>query len=84
MTVEAAQGRELTKDMRRSSGSFELVLSPLLFALVGFGLDRLLGTVPLFTTLFAVMGFGGACVRLYFGYQLEMDEQEKGKPWAKQ
>lgn len=82
--MEASQGRELTSQMRRSTGSFELVLSPLLFALVGFGVDSLLGTVPLFTTLFAVMGFGGACVRLYYGYQLEMDEHEKDKPWAKQ
>ena len=69
--------------MRRSTGSYELVVSPLLLALIGFGLDRVLGTVPLLTAAFAVVGFAGACVILYYRYRNDMDEHEVGKPWAK-
>jgi F0F1-type ATP synthase assembly protein I len=81
--VDASQRREFNEQMQRSSGSFELVLSPLLLALIGFGLDRWLGTVPMLTVLFAVVGLAGACVKLYYGYKLEMDHHEAGTPWAK-
>ncbi|MCU0267377.1 MAG: AtpZ/AtpI family protein [Acidimicrobiales bacterium] len=79
-----SQRGELTKDFRRSSGSFELVMSPLLFALIGFGLDRWLGTVPVLTILFAVVGFAGAAVKLYYAYKFEMDRHEAEATWAKQ
>lgn len=73
---------EFSKGLRRGAGSYELVLSSALLALVGFGLDRLLGTLPLFVTIFAVVGFAGACVKLYFGYKHEITEQEQGAPWT--
>lgn len=81
--MDASQRREFNEQMRRSSGSYELVLSPLLLALLGYGIDRWLGTVPVITVLFAVIGLAGACVKLYYGYKLEMDQHEAGTPWAK-
>lgn len=81
--MDASQRREFNDQMQRSSGSFELVMSPLLLALIGYGLDRWLGTVPVLTVIFAVVGFAGACVKLYYGYRVEMDEHEAGAPWAK-
>jgi F0F1-type ATP synthase assembly protein I len=69
--------------MHKSTGSYELVLSPLLLALIGYGLDRWLGTVPLLTVAFAVLGLVGACIKIYYGYLSEMDEHEKDAPWAK-
>jgi F0F1-type ATP synthase assembly protein I len=71
----------MTKDMRRSTGSFELVVSPILLALIGFGIDRLLGTGAVFVTIFAVVGFAGASVSLYYGYKTEMDKHESEAPW---
>lgn len=73
---------EFSKGLRRSSGSYELVFSSALLALIGFGLDRWLGTLPLFVTIFAVVGFSGACVKLYYGYKVEMDKHEQGAPWT--
>jgi F0F1-type ATP synthase assembly protein I len=81
--VAASQRRELTQQMHKSTGSYELVLSPLILALIGYGLDRLFGTLPLFTVVFGVLGLVGACIKIYFGYVTEMDEHEKDAPWAK-
>ena len=73
---------EFSKGLRRSSGSYELVFSSAILALIGFGLDRWLGTLPLFVTIFAVVGFSGACVKLYYGYKVEIEKQEQGAPWT--
>ncbi len=69
--------------MNRSTGSYELVVSPLILALIGYGLDRWLGTLPLFTILFAVVGLVGACIKIYYGYTSEMDQHDAEGPWAK-
>ena len=80
--MAASQRRELTQQMHKSTGSYELVLSPLILALIGFGLDHLFGTLPLFTIIFGLLGLIGACIKIYFGYVAEMDEHEKDAPWA--
>ena len=69
--------------MHRTTGGFELVFSPLLLALVGYGLDRLLGTLPLFTIVFAVVGLAGAVAKMYFTYRYEMEQHEANGPWAR-
>ena len=78
-----SQGRELTKSMHRSSGSYELVLSAVILAGLGFLIDRSFGTLPIFTAIGAVLGFGGAAVKLYYQYKAEMEEHEAKGPWAK-
>lgn len=75
--------RELTEQMHRTTGGYELVFSPLLLALIGYGIDRLLGTVPLFTVTFAVLGLIGAVTKLYFSYRSEMERHEAAGPWAR-
>jgi len=69
--------------MYRQAGGWELALAPVLCALIGYGLDRLFGTVPVITVVFAVLGLVGAVVRLYYGYDAEMKEHEKSGPWAR-
>jgi len=69
--------------MHRTTGGFELVFSPLLLALVGYGLDRLLGTLPLLTIVFAVVGLAGAVAKMYFTYRYEMEQHEANGPWAR-
>jgi F0F1-type ATP synthase assembly protein I len=79
--VTETRSNDFSRYMRRSTGSYELVLSPVLLALIGFGIDRLLGTGPVFVTIFAVVGFAGASVKLYFGYKTEMELHESEAPW---
>lgn len=81
--MAVSQRREITDQMNRSAGGFELVLSPLILALVGFGIDKLFGTVPLFTVLFAVLGLIGVVVKIYYNYRAEMEAHEAEGPWAR-
>jgi F0F1-type ATP synthase assembly protein I len=81
--VNVSQRRELTKEMHRTTGGYELAFSPLLLALIGFGIDKLLGTLPLFTIAFAVLGLVGAVTKIYFQYRTEMEHHEANGPWAK-
>jgi len=81
--VKVSQRRELSEQVHRTTGGFELVFSPLLLALVGYGLDRLFGTVPVFTIIFAVIGLAGAVIKLYYTYRLEMEQHEANGPWAR-
>lgn len=81
--VGDSQRRDITKQMHRTTGGYELVFSPLLLALIGYGLDRLLGTLPLLTIVFAVLGLAGAVTKLYFTYRSEMEQHEAAGPWAR-
>lgn len=82
--MTTSQRRELTQQMGRTTGGYELVFSPLLLALIGYGLDRLLGTLPILTITFGVLGLVGAVTKMYFSYRSEMERHEANGPWAKQ
>lgn len=82
--MTTSQRRELTQQMGRTTGGYELVFSPLLLALIGYGLDRLFGTVPVLTIIFGVLGLIGAVTKMYFTYRSDMEQHEANGPWAKQ
>jgi F0F1-type ATP synthase assembly protein I len=63
---------ELTRQLNRSHGSFELVVSPLILGLIGWWIDGKAGTGPLFVILLAVMGVLGAIVKIYYEYRANM------------
>ena len=81
--MAVSQKRDLTQQMGRTTGGYELAFAPFLLALIGYGLDRLVGTVPVFTILFAVLGIAGAVVKIYFQYRNEMEQHEASGPWAR-
>ncbi len=53
----------------RSHGSFDLVFAPVLFALVGLGIDGLLGITPILTITFTLVGIIGAFAKLFYAYR---------------
>jgi len=55
--------------MNQSAGSFELVLSAVIFGLFGLWLDGQFGIRPWLTIIFTVLGFIGACASMYYRYQ---------------
>jgi F0F1-type ATP synthase assembly protein I len=61
--------------------ALSLVVGPVLFGLVGWLIDRALGTGPLFVLALGLFGFLGAVVALYYRYQAAMARDEEGKPW---
>ena len=81
--MNVSQRRELTQQMSRTTGGYELVFSPLLLALIGYGLDRWIGIVPVLTVSFAVLGLVGAVTTVYCRYRAEMEEHEANGPWAR-
>lgn len=81
--MEPSQRREFTQEMGKSTGSYELVLSPVLFSLLGYLIDRWLGTLPVFTVLLAVVALVAVSVKIYFAYKHDMEEHDANGPWAK-
>lgn len=68
--VDLNQKREFSDGLfAQSHGSFELVLAPVLFALVGFGIDGLLGITPVLTITFTLLGMVGAFAKLVYAYR---------------
>ena len=63
------------------SQALSLVVGPVVFAFVGFLLDRALGTGPVFLVALGIFGFLGAVLALYFRYQAAVARDDEGKPW---
>lgn len=60
---------------------FELALTLVVMGAIGWGIDHLAGTYPLFIIIFSVLGFAGVTVKLFIGYDLEMREHSAGAIW---
>ena len=62
--------------------AFELAVTPLIFALPGWGLDRWLGTGPIFALLFGLFGLAGVVAKTYYEYAARMDAEQAALPGA--
>jgi F0F1-type ATP synthase assembly protein I len=81
--VDVSQRRELNDGLfHRSSGSFELVLAPLLLALLGLWIDHKIGTTPIFTIVFAVAGLAGVVLKTYYVYRASIDAMRRDRASA--
>ncbi len=65
------------------TAAFELVLTPALFAVFGYFLDRWLGTSPLFVLLLAGIVVVYEVWKLWFNYTARMQELEAALPDAR-
>jgi F0F1-type ATP synthase assembly protein I len=65
------------------SRAVELVVTPLIFGLLGYALDRGLGTVPVFAVVLSLFALCGMGVRVWFSYDHAMRAHEAAGPWAK-
>lgn len=81
-TESNTKTHETTKQLNRSSGSFELAFAPVILGLLGLWLDRTVGTTPLFVISFSILGFLGTGIKLYFAYRYEMAEIEADVAWV--
>jgi ATP synthase protein I len=57
----------------------ELVSGMLLGLSIGYGLDYVFGTIPIFLIIFSLLGFAGG-VRTMMGTAREMNEKSAGPP----
>jgi F0F1-type ATP synthase assembly protein I len=65
------------------SQAVELVTAPLLFALLGWFLDRHFGTGPVLAITLGLLGVVGVAARSYYWYKAEIERAEEGKPWTR-
>lgn len=63
------------------TNAFEIAMVPLVFAGLGWLLDRSAGTGWVLTTAFAVVGLAGTFVKLYYRYDHDMQQLEKAGSW---
>jgi hypothetical protein len=82
--VDLRQRQELNRGFGDGlARAFELAVTPVVFGFIGFGIDRLLGIQPVFTSALAVLAVIGMFIRLWYGYDLEMRRHESEGKWAK-
>ena len=53
--------------------AIEIVVTPLIFAAAGFGIDTWLGTRPVFTALLGIVAFAGKVAGEWYRYSSRMD-----------
>ena len=61
----------------------EIVATPVLLGFIGALVDGWLGTRPAFTLGLAVFGVCGIFVKLWLGYDREMQQHEAEGPWSR-
>ncbi|NNE72078.1 MAG: AtpZ/AtpI family protein [Acidimicrobiales bacterium] len=71
--MSESQWSEVNNALWRGHGGFELTLSPLLFGLLGWWIDRRLDTTPIFVITLAVLALVGVIVKIVFTYRYQMD-----------
>lgn len=74
----------LTEQLHSSNGSVELVLSAVLFGLVGLWVDSKIGTTPIFFLVFTLLGFVGAGISVYYRYRSDIARLEAQRDSARQ
>jgi F0F1-type ATP synthase assembly protein I len=83
--ARVAENRELYSNASDAyTLAFELVLTPLLLALVGHFIDRAAGTGVVFALVFGIIGLLGVSYRAYLAYTARMKQLSEGKPWEQQ
>ena len=63
--------------------SFELVVTPMVFIAIGYGLGTLFGARPVVTFAFGAFGVLGTIVRTLLGYDTEMRRHEQEGRWSR-
>ena len=63
--------------------AFEIALVPAIIGAAGYGLDHLLGIVPVLTILFSVAAIVGMFARSYYTYTYQMAQVQADSVWSK-
>lgn len=68
--------KSLQSSDRGMGRGFELAITPVFFGGIGWIVDRLAGTSPLFTLGLAIFGVGGIMLKMWLGYDRQMKAEE--------
>jgi len=64
------------------SHAIELALTPIVAGGIGYLIDRLVGTVPVFTIVLLVMAVVASFVKMYYAYDADMKAHDAVSPWG--
>ena len=62
--------------------AFEFAVTPAIFGVLGYILDRAIGTVPVFTIILALLCVVGMFLKTWYVYDAAMKAHEDSSPWA--
>jgi hypothetical protein len=62
--------------------AFEFAIIPGVFGLLGYGLDRWIGIIPVLTIVFVLVSFVGLGVRAWFTYDAQMKIHDANGVWG--
>ena len=62
--------------------AFEMALTPAVFGVFGYGLDRWIGILPVLTIVLFLLAVFGQFVKMYYTYDARMKVHEAAGPWA--
>ena len=80
--VDLRERRELNNGFGNAlSRAFELAATPAIFGGIGWFVDRVLGTGPLFLIVFFLFAVAGVGYMTWFRYEEEMKQHEAGAVW---
>ena len=79
--MDAEATPNVSSQLNNSHGSFELVLSPVILALIGWLIDRAAGITPWCTVAFAILGLVGATIKVSTEYNARMAEHAANASW---
>lgn len=65
------------------SRAFEIALTPAIFGGLGFVVDRMTGTVPVFTIGLLLFALVGMFARTWFAYDAQMRQHEADGVWSR-
>jgi F0F1-type ATP synthase assembly protein I len=62
--------------------AFEFAVTPAIFGVIGYFIDRAIGTVPLFTIILSLLCVVGIFLKTWYVYDAAMKAHEEESPWA--
>ena len=77
-----AKSKQRNAEPKASMHSLELVITVIVFVLVGRLIDERMGSTPVFTIIFTVLGIAGSFTSAYFRYMATSKMLDKEKVWA--
>jgi F0F1-type ATP synthase assembly protein I len=65
------------------SRAMELALTPVVAGGLGYAVDRVLGTLPVFAIVFLVLAVVATFIKMYYAYDAKMKTHDAESPWGR-
>ncbi len=63
--------------------AMELALTPFVAGGIGYALDRIIATVPVFTIVFMLIAVVATVIKMFYAYDIKMKAHDAESPWGR-